>query len=48
MNSPKSQLRAGILLSYISQMLQVLVTLFYTPVMLRLLGQTEYGLYQLV
>lgn len=44
----KSQLGAGVILSYLSQALQILTTLFYTPVMLRLLGQSEYGLYQLV
>lgn len=44
----KSQLGAGVILSYVSQGVQILITLFYTPIMLRLLGQSEYGLYQLV
>ena len=48
MASKRSQLGAGVILSYFSQGLQIVVTLFYTPVMLRLLGQSEYGLYQLV
>ena len=44
----KSQRKAGILLSYLSQFIQLLSGLLYTPVMLRLLGQSEYGLYTLV
>ena len=48
MTNKENHLGAGVMLSYFSQGLQVLVTLFYTPVMLRLLGQSEYGLYQLV
>lgn len=43
-----SQKKAGVILSYISQGIQVLSGLIYTPIMLRLLGQSEYGLYQLV
>lgn len=38
---------AGIVLNYASEGVKVLTTLFFTPVMLRLLGQREYGLYQL-
>ena len=48
MAGKRNQLGAGVILSYFSQGLQSLVTLFYTPIMLRLLGQSEYGLYQLV
>ncbi len=43
-----NQKKAGIILSYISELIKILTTLLYTPVMLRLLGQNEYGLYQLV
>ena len=43
-----NQRKAGVILSYISQGIQVLSGLIYTPIMLRLLGQSEYGLYQLV
>ena len=43
-----NQLKAGVVLSYLSQGVSMLVTLLYTPIMLRLLGQSEYGLYQLV
>ena len=43
-----SQRKAGILLSYAGQGIHILSGLIYTPIMLRLLGQSEYGLYQLV
>lgn len=42
-----NQLKAGVVLSYISEGITVLTGLIYTPIMLRLLGQSEYGLYQL-
>jgi len=44
----KSQKKAGVILSYLSQLIGVLSGLVYTPVMLRLVGRSEYGLYQLV
>lgn len=43
-----SQRKAGVILSYAGEMVKILVNLVYTPIMLRLLGQSEYGLYQLV
>ena len=43
-----SQRKAGVILSYIGEFIKILVNLVYTPIMLRLLGQSEYGLYQLV
>lgn len=42
------QRKAGVLLSYMGEVVKILVNLIYTPIMLRLLGQSEYGLYQLV
>lgn len=45
---PSRQIRVGGLLSYVQQFLSILVGLFYTPVMIRLLGQSEYGLYSAV
>ena len=36
------------MLSYVSIIAQNIISIVYTPVMLRLLGQSEYGLYQLV
>ena len=44
----KNQLKIGVILSYISTGLNIFIQLFYTPVMIRLLGQSEYGLYTLV
>lgn len=43
-----NQLKIGVLLSYITIFAQNIIAIFYTPIMLRLLGQSEYGLYQLV
>ena len=43
-----NQLKAGAALSYLSMGLGFLVSIIFTPVMLRLLGQNEYGLYNLV
>ena len=43
-----SQKKVGALLSYVSEAIRILTALIYTPIMLRLLGQSEYGLYQLV
>lgn len=43
-----SQLKWGIILSYGSMILSTLISLVYTPFMLRKLGQSEYGLYQIV
>ncbi len=40
-----NQLRAGVVLSYLETGVNVLISLLYTPVMLRLLGQNEYGVY---
>lgn len=43
-----NQRKAGVILSYAGELVKILVNLIYTPIMLRLLGQSEYGLYQLV
>lgn len=42
------QIRAGVILNYIVIGLNALVGLLYTPYLLRMLGQSEYGLYSLV
>lgn len=42
------QKKAGVLLSYGQTILSTLISLVYTPIMLRLLGQSEYGTYTLV
>lgn len=43
-----NQLKIGTLLSYVSMFLGYAISIIYTPVMIRLLGQSEYGLYNLV
>lgn len=43
-----NQRKAGVILSYAGEIVKILVNLVYTPIMLRILGQSEYGLYQLV
>ena len=43
-----NQIKSGIILNYVLILLNVLVGLFYTPYMLRMMGQNEYGLYSLV
>lgn len=47
MAQEKSQLKVGIVLNYVNMILGNLIPIFYTPVMLTLLGQSEYGLYKL-
>lgn len=43
-----SQRKLGVILSYIAQFVHMMVSLVYTPIMLRLMGQSDYGLYQMV
>ena len=43
----KNQLRSGVVLSYLNLALSSLIPFFYTPIMLRLLGDAEYGLFSL-
>ena len=43
-----SQIKKGTVLSYVQMALSVIITLFYTPVMIRLMGNSEYGLYNTV
>ena len=47
MNEEKPQLKVGLLLNYLNLLLSSFIPLFYTPIMLRILGQEEYGLYKL-
>lgn len=47
MKQQKSQLKIGVLLNYVNMILGNLIPIFYTPIMLALLGQEEYGLYKL-
>lgn len=43
-----NQLRMGAMLSYVSMGIGYIISIVYTPIMLRVLGQSEYGLYNLV
>lgn len=47
MKKESNQLKTGIVLNYVNMILGNLIPIFYTPVMLSLLGQSEYGLYKL-
>ena len=47
MTKQKNQLRIGVVLSYINLGISCIIPFMYTPVMLRILGQSEYGLYSL-
>lgn len=42
-----NQMKAGVVLTYVNMGLGTLIPMFYTPVMLQILGQNEYGLYSL-
>ena len=48
MNNISVQRKMGVILSYISIIASTLVQLIYTPFLIRMLGQSEYGLYSLV
>lgn len=41
------QIKVGVVLQYLQMGLSILISLIYTPFMLRILGQSEYGLYNL-
>lgn len=44
----RNQISGGAILSYIQMALSIVIGLAYTPIMIRLLGQGEYGLYSTV
>lgn len=48
MTQGNSEIRTGAILSYVAIIARLVVALAFTPVMLRALGQTEYGVYSLV
>lgn len=48
MRNINNQLKAGIVLSYISTAISIIIQLIYMPLMIRLLGKSEFGLYSLV
>ncbi|MFR2774229.1 MAG: oligosaccharide flippase family protein [Anaerostipes sp.] len=43
----KNELQTGVIISYITLILSTIIPMIYTPLMLRMLGQAEYGLYSL-
>lgn len=43
----RNQKRSGVLLVYITQIVKIATGLIYTPVMLSLVGKSEYGIYQI-
>ena len=43
-----NQLKMGVMLSYVTTIANMIIKLVYTPVMLRVVGKSEYGLYTLV
>lgn len=47
MDNKSRELKAGVILSYISLFIENIIPLFYTPWMLAVLGKSEYGLYNL-
>ena len=46
-NQKTTQLKIGALLTYLTMGVGIIISLVYTPFMIRLLGQSEYGLYNL-
>ncbi len=48
MKSSQSAYKVGAVLSYITLGVNCLVSIFFTPYMIRHLGESEYGLYQLI
>ncbi len=43
----KEQIQAAVILSYANMLLGLLISFLYTPFMLRILGKSEYGLYNI-
>ena len=47
MDSTSKQIKYGAILSYLSIVLNVVAGLIYTPWMVKIIGQSDYGLYTL-
>ena len=43
-----NELKIGVALSYSQTLVSMLIGIIYTPIMLRILGKSEYGLYNTV
>ena len=48
MKQEKNEIKIGAILSYIIVGINILIGFIYTPILIRTLGQAEYGLYSLV
>lgn len=48
MGKNNSEIKLGAVLSYAQMFLNIIIGLVYTPIMIRLLGSNEYGLYNMV
>ena len=44
----KRELKIGVVLGYVNMIVSLLISFLYTPIVLKQLGQSEYGLYALV
>ena len=44
----KKEIKVGAILGYVNMIVNIFVSLLYTPFMLKMMGQSEYGLYSLV
>lgn len=43
-----NQLKIGAVLSYIAILITLIIAIIYTPIVIRMLGQSEYGLYSMI
>lgn len=48
MGKSKNQLKIGSVLSYLQMAMNIIIGLVYTPIMIKILGKNEYGLYDTV
>lgn len=44
----KSEIKSGAIIGYVNMFANIIITFVYTPIMLKLMGSEEYGLYALV
>ena len=47
-NTSTKNIRVGAILTYLTQFLSIAISFVYVPIMLKMLGQAEYGLYSIV
>ena len=43
-----NHIRWGVILTYLSLVINIILSIIYTPIMLRILGQSEHGLFSTV